>query len=303
MRTRKKPQADSSLVIESFATGADGTRLYVRQRHGPSQTTALLCDGLVCDGFIYKYLWEDLSQSLSVAHSHYRGHGRSAAPVDRERISVPDLASDLDAVRRHIGDPPVVLVGHSLGTQVALEAYRLRPAGVRALILLCGSFGRVTYTFKGTELLANVLPDLISFATRHPRIARGLWSRVPARLAVRVANLIGDIDVRTVRVEDVEPYFQHVAHVDFELFLRMLELAGQHSAEDILAEVQVPTLVVAGERDSFTPPGISEAMVHAIRGAELELIPGGTHIAPLEHRERVAARIESFLHTHMIVSP
>jgi pimeloyl-ACP methyl ester carboxylesterase len=115
---------------------------------------------------------------------------------------------------------------------------------------------------------------------------------------VRVAQLIGDIDVRSVRVEDVEPYFQHVAHVDFEMFLRMLELAGQHSAEDILAEVQVPTLVVAGEKDSFTPPGISEAMAEAIRGAELDLIPGGTHVAPLEHREHVATRIEQFLQQH-----
>ena len=98
-----------------------------RRRSGPSAVTAVLCDGIVCDGFIYKYLWEDLARFVSVAHWNYRGHGRSALPADPDRISVEDHGADLDAVRRHIGDPPVVLIGHSFGTQVALEAYRRRP--------------------------------------------------------------------------------------------------------------------------------------------------------------------------------
>ena len=33
----------------------------------------------------------------------------------------------------------------------------------------------------------------------------------------------------------------------------MLQKAGDHSAEDVLAEVKVPTLVIAAERDTFTP--------------------------------------------------
>jgi pimeloyl-ACP methyl ester carboxylesterase len=257
--------------------------------------TAILCDGLACDGFIWKYLWDELSQQLDVAHFHYRGHGRSSLPVDTEQIGVKALADDLDAVRRELGDPPVVLVGHSLGTQVVLEAYRRRPEGVAALVLLCGSFGRVTYTFKGSEMLASVLPNLIEFATAHPKVARAIWSSVPPRVAIAVARLTGDINLGAVRLEDVEPYFQHVSIVDFELFLRMLRAAGEHSAEDVLAQVRVPVLVVAGAKDSFTPAAVSEAMAEAIPGAELEVIPSGTHLAPLEHHAEIAARIGAFL--------
>jgi pimeloyl-ACP methyl ester carboxylesterase len=302
--TRKKSQPDSSVApepsSEGLARGADGTRLYFHRQAGPPRVgaaglTALLCDGLACDGFIWKYLWNELAEQLNVAHSHYRGHGRSGLPIDTEQIGVKALADDVDAVRRALGDPPVVLIGHSLGTQVALEAYRRRPEGVAALVLLCGSFGRVTYTFKGSEVLASVLPNLIEFATQHPIVARAIWSSVPPKVAIAVARLTGDINLRAVRFEDVEPYFQHVSIVDFELFLRMLRAAGEHSAEDLLTQIKVPVLVIAGSKDSFTPSAVSEAMAEAIPGAELEVIPGGTHLAPLEHHLEIAGRIAAFL--------
>jgi pimeloyl-ACP methyl ester carboxylesterase len=194
-----------------------------------------------------------------------------------------------------------VLIGHSFGTQVALEAYRSRPERIAALVLLCGSVGKVTQTFHGTDLLANVLPNLIQFVRRRPKLAQALWSRVPVKAALRVAFLAGELDPKTVRVEDIEPYFQHVAHVDFEMFLRMLAHAGEHSAEDLLSEIHVPVLVVAGDRDTFTPAHVSSAMATAIPGAELLMLPGGTHVAPLEHRETVFARISGFLEQHRLV--
>src|SRR5262249_48107518 len=120
-----------------------------------------------------------------------RGHGRSGAPRNPDQIDVQAHAADADAVRRALGDPEVVLIGHSLGTQVALETYRLRAERVRALVLLCGSFGRVTHTFKGSDMLAGVLPDLLAFVGRHPHIGRALWAHVPPNLALALARLTG----------------------------------------------------------------------------------------------------------------
>jgi pimeloyl-ACP methyl ester carboxylesterase len=286
-------------VVESFALGRDGTRLYVRQR--PSVTgasgelTAILCDGLVCDGYIYRYLWDDLAELLPVAHFHYRGHGRSGLPVDQSQLDVPAHAADLNSVRRHLGDPEVVLVGHSLGTQVCLEAYRARPERVKAMVLLCGSFGRITHTFKGSDVLSTVLPNVQDFAERHPRLLKALWARVPVRVALKLGVMTGDIDPNKVRVEDVEPYFRHALHVDFQLFVRMLRAAGEHSAEDLLPHIRVPTLVVAGSKDTFTPAEVSVAMAESIPGARLELFEGGSHILPLEARERLRDVLRDFL--------
>ena len=289
------PGAGGPVAFESQARGLDGTRLYFRRKRGPNELTALLYDGIACDGFIWKYLWEELADRLSVAHFHYRGHGRSSAPADPSRVDVTSHAEDADSVRRCLGDPPVVLVGHSFGTQVALETYRLRKQNVRALVFLCGSFGRVTYTFKGTDLLANLLPNIAAFAHQHPSVARGLWSHVPVPVALAVARWTGDIDVSKVSADDVTPYFEHVKNLDFSMFLEMLRAAGEHSAEDLLPLVEIPTLVVAGDRDSFTPPEVSRAMAEAIPNAEFLLLKGGSHLGPLERREEVRLAIFDFL--------
>jgi pimeloyl-ACP methyl ester carboxylesterase len=292
---RKDFRDDGPLAFESQARGVDGTRIYFRRQRGPAELTALLCDGIACDGFIWKYLWDELADRLSVAHYHYRGHGRSSAPEDAERIGVPAHAEDADAVRRCLGDPPVVLIGHSFGTQVALEMYRLRKDNIRALVFLCGSFGRVTYTFKGSDLLANLLPNVATFAHAYPHVARGIWAHVPVQAALAVARWTGDLDISKVSADDVAPYFEHVKNLDFSMFLDMLRAAGEHSAEDLLALVDVPTLVIAGDRDSFTPPEVSRAMSEAIPNAEFLLLKGGSHLGPLERREEVRLAIFDFL--------
>ena len=41
--------------------------------------------------------------------------------------------------------------------------------------------------------------------------------------------------------------------MDPNVFLGMLRHAGAHDAKDFLAEIDVPTLIIAAERDTFTP--------------------------------------------------
>src|SRR4051812_47081298 len=100
----------------SFAIARDGTRLFVRSKYDPSGDAggltsavalrAFLCDGIACDGFIWKYLWDDLSKVVPVTHWNYRGHGRSAPPADPDRIDITAHGDDLSTVRRSMGDPP-----------------------------------------------------------------------------------------------------------------------------------------------------------------------------------------------------
>lgn len=263
---------------------------------------AIFSDGVLCDGFIWKYLWENLARVVPLAHWHYRGHGRSAAPVDPERVSVASLADDLGQVRRHLGDPPCVLFGHSLGCQVALEAYRQRPEKVRALVLLCGSFGNVTSTFHGGPVLDLILPQLLDVAQRVPEVVRAIWSRLPAKLSLKIALRAGEIDRERIHAEDVLPYLAHMTHVDFPMFLRMLRAAGEHTAGDLLPQIDVPVLVVAGERDTFTPAFLARAMAAALPRGELLMVPRGTHVTPIERPELVDARVEQFLLERVLVA-
>lgn len=263
---------------------------------------AILSDGVLCDGFIWKYLWDDLARTVPLVHWHYRGHGRSAPPADPDRIDIAAHAADLDAVRRHVGDPSCVLLGHSMGCQVALEAYRLRPEGIRGLVLICGTFGNVTSTFHGMPLLDLVLPKLLDVAQKMPDVVRAIWSRLPPQLSLKVALRAGEIDPDRVRAEDFLPYLSHMTHVDFPMFLRMLRAAGEHSAEDLLRHVDVPVLVVAGERDTFTPAFLAHAMAEALPKGELLMVPSGTHVTPIEQPVLVDAAIEKFFRERVLGS-
>ena len=179
-------------------------------------------------------------------------------------------------------------------------AIRQRPEKVRGLVLLCGSFGNVTSTFQGTPLLELVLPKLVELADKAPEVVRAVWSRLPAQLSLKLALKAGEIDPARIHPEDILPYLSHMTHVDFPLFLRMLRAAGEHTAGDILPHIDVPVLVVAGERDSFTPSFLATAMAETLPKGELLIVPGGTHVAPLEQPELVDARITTFLRDRVL---
>lgn len=277
----------------TFAEGVDGTRLfYESDGVGPA---VVLADGIACDGFIWRYLQPALTPSRRVVHFHYRAHGRSGLPVDRARVGVEDHARDLHSVIDHAGVARAVIVAHSMGTQVALEAWRQRPEAVAGLVLVCGSYGLITRTFHGSDLLSVGLPKAIAFEEQFPGVARALLSRSPKGVAVWLAKVLGEVDAMRLRTEDFEPYFDHFVHMEPGVFLRMLAAAGAHNAEDLLPDVTAPTLVIAGDRDTFTPVRYAEQMARQIRGAELLRLDGGSHTAPLEQPERVGAAVLAFL--------
>ncbi len=288
----------------AFATADDGTRLFVRTQAGPpkyaqkddAKTHAILCDGIACDGFIWKYLWDELAESMPVAHWHYRGHGRSAMPTDPDRIDIAAHAEDLMTVRNFVGNPPCVLFGHSMGCQVVLEELRKHAANVRALVLLCGSYGRVTKTFRGVPILEMLLPKIIATVKKNPPFVRALWERIPSDMALKLALKAGDLDPDHFHIEDMRPYVTHMRSLDLGMFLGMLTAAGEHSAEDLLAKIDIPVLVIAGERDTFTPLFLAEAMAKSMPTAELFVVKNGSHVTPLEQHELVSDRIKTFLH-------
>jgi len=93
---------------------------------------------------------------------------------------------------------------------------------------------------------------------------------------------------------------QHVPHVELPLFLRMLRAAGEHTAGDFLAQIDVPTLIITGERDTFTPAFLAESMAKTIPDAELMVVKNGTHVAALEQHELVNAKIREFVQTRVL---
>ncbi|MEM8607727.1 MAG: alpha/beta hydrolase [Myxococcota bacterium] len=283
---------------EGFVASTDGTRLFY-ESGGAGEPAMLLIDGIGCDGFAWRYLGAAFAERHHVVHPHFRGHGRSGPPADPSRVGIEDLADDAWLVADHLGIERAVLVAHSMGVQVALELYHRNPEFVAGLVLACGTFGRITSTFHGSDLLAQVLPSLVRGSRAFPGVARAVWGRVPAALAFRVACAGGELDTGRIQEDDFERYWDHAALMDPDVFLPMLQRAGSHDARAFLGGVDVPTLVVAAEHDTFTPMPLAEELAGAIPGAELEVIAEASHAAPVEQPDRIGDRVEEFLSTRL----
>jgi pimeloyl-ACP methyl ester carboxylesterase len=259
-----------------------------------AQTPVLLCDGIGCDGYVWRYLKADLGSRFGL-HSHYRGHGRTAPPRDPLRITIEDLADDVVCVLDDALVERAVLIGHSMGVQVALETYRRHADRVAGLVLVCGASSHPLKTFRGSAALEDLLPTIQKWIHRVPGVVNRLtrWA-LPTRLAYEVASRL-EIRRELVEPADFMPYLEGMARVDARLFVAMLSAAGQHSADELLPTIEVPTLVVAGARDGFTPPERSRAMADAIPAAELLEIPNASHTAPIERPHLVDWAVRDFI--------
>lgn len=198
-------------------------------------------------------------------------------------------------VRESVGNPEAILLGHSMGSQVSLEEYHLFPEKIKSLLLFCGSYGKITSTFRGTSILEKILPKLTQLVDKNPNFVRALWARLPPELALKAGLKAGDLDAERINPNDVLPYLEHMVHMDMRLFLRMLTEAGEHTAEPYLHEIAVPVLVVAAEKDTFIPPASSLALAEKIPNAELLMIRNGSHAAPIEQPDIINPKVEAFL--------
>jgi len=274
---------------------SDGSPLFYEswgERGAP--TPVLLCDGIGCDGYVWRYLKSDLSERFGL-HPHYRGHGRTAPPRDPQRVTIEDLADDIACVLDDALVERAVLIGHSMGVQVALETYRRHADRVAGLALLCGAPSHPLRTFRGSATLEELLPMIQKWVLRVPGVVNRVTRWVlPTRLAYEVASRL-EIRRELVEPADFMPYLEGMARIDSRLFVAMLSAAGQHSADELLPLIDVPVLVVAGGRDGFTPPERSRAMAEAIPNCELLDIPNASHTAPIERPHLVDWTVRDFL--------
>jgi len=288
---------------EHHATAADGTRLFWTSTGRGEGPALVLTDGLGCAGYIWRFLGPDLARANRVIHWNYRGHGRSERPADPERVSLLECVDDLLAVLDDAGERSAVLVGHSMGVQVALETHRRAPERVDGLVLMCGAPGHPLDTFHDAPLLSAAFPYARQAVEKFPALARLLFRKVVPTETVLKLAMAFEVNSRLVAREDLVRYLDDLADVDTALFVRLMASASQHDASDHLPRVQVPTLIIAGEKDSFTPMWLSVKMHAAIPGSELLVLPGGTHVGPLEHPELCSLRLEKYLRDHFGVAP
>lgn len=284
---------------ERFIRSFDGTEIFV-STSGDGAVPLVLCDGLGCDGFIWRHLKPYFERRFRIVRWHYRGHGLSKIPASLDNLTVDAIRDDLVAVLDALAIDRAVVFGHSMGCQIILDFAAVHPSRVLGVVPICGSYGRPLETFHDNSLLSAAFPFMQEAAVRWPRTADRIWrATVTSELARAVARLL-ETNSRLVSHSDLGPYFQHLAGMDPRVFARVATSANEHTVEERLGELHAPVLIIAGERDGFTPVWLSRRMHTLIPASELMVVPGGTHVAPLEIPELLHLRVERFLEERVL---
>jgi pimeloyl-ACP methyl ester carboxylesterase len=74
-----------------------------------------------------------------------------------------------------------------------------------------------------------------------------------------------------------------------------LGMAARPDCTDLLAQIDVPTLLICGQDDQITPPAEMQKMAEAIPQSQFVQIPNAGHLSPLENPDAVNGAINRFL--------
>jgi pimeloyl-ACP methyl ester carboxylesterase len=285
--------------VETF----DGTKLYARV-FGPQEAEAAIvfAHGVIEHQIIWHYLIRDLradGKFRLVAYDH-RGHGNSGparGPGGTTPFTGETLAADLAAVIHQTTTGPVLPVGHSLGGMAALAyltAESPHRERIRGAVLVNSTFTAQLAGWRGRGNPALRTIERIGDAGRR-------FLGADARRIERLRPRQGDIGFLAARLNfGTNPSPRHVA-VAFQMSQKcpsqtIAAALDLHSFDvfDLLDDISVPTLLVAGRRDLVTPVFLSEEMARRIPNAELVVFEDCGHMSPFERHEELAAHIRKF---------
>jgi len=279
-------------IRENLITGTDGVKIWYRAMgDGPA---LVCCNGVGVSTFFWNYVEEYFSQTHTVVVWDYRGHGKSGQPTNFDNWTMDLNIQDLIAIMDDARIEKAVLLGHSMGTQVILEAWRHIPKRIAGLVPMLGAAGHPVRTFFNTELSEYVYRFGYFMGMNFTGFSQRVASFVARRkLSYHVARWI-IIDPQLAGWKDFQPYFDHLSKIDVRVFFAMAKAMEEHTAVDLLPAITVPVLVIGGEKDVFTPYHLTEEMVKAIPRAELLRIKNGSHAALIEQPELINLRLEKF---------
>jgi len=252
-------------------------------KYGSGGPPLVLVHGLACDGSDWAAQVAAFDASTTVVVCELPGHGSSPATPAECTIPAYGAALARDLIEQAVG--PAILVGHSMGCRIILEAYRVEPAIASRLVLLDGSRisegdSRAAERAMAAELAGDgYLRFMRSFFgamfVADPAIARSIFERgvsLPAPNGRALITNLAGWDAGEV------------------------EAALDCVAVPVLA-IQTTTMDTARQRISLQP-GQSAPWLDLIRArvpqAETVTLFGSGHFPQIERSDEVNALIAGF---------
>lgn len=258
------------------------TTLPAFTERGQGDTAVLLLHGIGGG----RSIWDDAASGTlrALADAGFRavavdlpGYGDSAA------LGPPDLDAFVAGVRgvmAAIGAQRTVLAGHSMGGMVAQEIVARDPRGVDALVLACTS---AAFGPPGGGWQAKFVADRLA------PLDAGLGMRgVAEQLVPGMVSPHADQNARQAATDVM-------ARVPEPTYRAALQTIAAFDRRAALANIAVPTLLLAGEHDRTAPPDVMRRMAARIPGARYVELQNAGHIANVEAPAAFNAALIDFL--------
>jgi 3-oxoadipate enol-lactonase len=173
---------------------------------------------------------------------------------------------------------PAHIVGVSMGSMVAQIFALTHPELIQSLCLIgsaCTFSDRVCQALRDRAASTRLggMPAVLKAATGHwftPKFRRD-------------------------RPDVIDRAEKTVLACNPEQYAAFWEMIAGLDTQKQLAELICPTLVLVGEEDSSTPPAAGQLIGERIPGAQVEIIVGVSHMAPIEAPGAVNHLIDAFL--------
>lgn len=262
-----------------YVRASDGCRIHYEVTGRKSAPPVLMIQGLAMDktGWIFQRLV--LSWRYRVIVFDNRGSGRSDKP--HGDYDLGQMAADAIAVLDDVGVDRAHVVGASMGGAITQIVGVMHPDRVRSLTLACTACRNQPWR---VQLLCG-------WAEQAKRDGVGAMAGQAARWVIgprsfrRVVPVLGWLGPLGFG-RSSEAFAGQVAAI----------VTADDSLADELANITVPTLIIAGNQDILTPRGDSEELAERIPTAELVVISGAAHGLMIEHASTFNRVLGDFLH-------
>jgi len=239
---------------------------------GESKRPPLVCvHGAGSSSVVWMEVVRRLSPQRRVIAPDLPGHGQSDRWHAPDDVSIAMYRDAVGTVCAQLEVERAILMGHSMGALIALDAAAAWPERVAGLILVNGGVRLPV----APEVFVKLTGDFTRFGKW---LARVVWSPATPR------------DV-------VERWGTLAFTADQEITLADFRAVERYDGAIAATRVRTPTLVLGGEDDLMTPPKLTRELASAITGARAVVVPEAGHMIVQEQPERFFAELESFLIT------
>ncbi len=178
-----KPAASG--IPDSVATAADGSPIHYGVK-GEGQTTLVFIPCWTCDRSFWKDQIAAFANDYRVVWLELAGHGQSGS--QRSTYSMAAFGSDVAAVVEQLDAKRVILVGHSMGGPVAIEAARQLGDRVAGIIGVDTFYTPFPYPRDQAGIDAFVKPFEADFEQATGQLIRAMF--LPGADPARVDSLV-----------------------------------------------------------------------------------------------------------------